>query len=43
MAENERWDFYVSRGEPLVISLARSFLFAEKTIFSVMSVGLPES
>jgi hypothetical protein len=43
MAENARWGFYVSRGEPLVISLARSFLFAEKKIFSVMSVGLPES
>ena len=34
MAENERWGFYVSRGEPLVIALARSFLFAEKKIFS---------
>ena len=43
MAEHARWGFSVSRGEPLGISLARSFLFAEKTIFSVMSVGLPES
>jgi hypothetical protein len=43
MAENARWGFDVSRGEPLVISLARAFLFAEKTIFSVMAVGLPES
>ena len=43
MAEKERWGFSVSRGEPLVISLARSFLFAEKKMFSVMSVGLPES
>ena len=35
MAENERWGFYVSRGEPLVIALARSFLFAEKKIFHI--------
>ena len=31
----------MSRGEPLVISLARLFLFAEKKIFSAMSLGLP--
>ena len=35
MAENERWGFYVSRGELLVIALARSFLFAEKKIFHI--------
>jgi hypothetical protein len=37
MAENARWGFDVSRGEPLVIALARSFLFAEKKIRSISS------
>jgi hypothetical protein len=37
MTENARWGFDVSRGEPLVIALARSFLCAEKKIRSISS------
>jgi len=37
MAEHARWGFDVSRGEPLVIALARLFLFAEKKIRSISS------
>src|SRR5688500_14490311 len=36
-AENELWGFCSGRGEPLVISWARLFLFAEKKTFSAMS------
>jgi hypothetical protein len=35
-AENERGGFWVSRGEPLVISIAHLFLIAEKQSFSAM-------
>ena len=37
MADNARCGFDVSRGEPLVIALARLFLFAEKKIRSISS------